>query len=472
MKAIFRPYQKFAREHLLNEPAAGLFLDLGLGKTLITLTAINDLLFDSFQVRKPLIVAPKRVAQTVWDAEIAKWDHLQHLRLSKIIGTEKERKAALRAPADLWITNVDNIRWLLAQYPIEAWPFDMLVIDELSKFKDNQSLRFKDLRKYRPRFARVVGLTATPTPNSLVELWPELRLLDGGYRLGDTVTGFRERFFIHDVYERKYRPRDGAKEEIFSMINDICISMSQKDYLDLPPLIEVEHEAILDPGEMKAYKDFERAKVMELANEEKVTAVNAAVLAGKLLQYAGGSIYDVDKNAHFVHDKKVEVLEELIEEANGAPVLVAYWFQHELEAILRRIPKAYVFGNKNVQQTVDKWNRGEIPIMVVQAQSAAHGLNLQDGGNIIIWFSAIWSSEYFTQFNGRLYRSGQTKPVYVNKILTRGTMDFDVNEAVKNKLIGQDALLTSIKAKLAEYGKVLDGTVPSLPKPVSADSSV
>lgn len=464
MRAEFRPYQVFAIKHLIEQPVAGLFLDLGLGKTLITLTAIGELLRAGW-AQRILVVAPKTVAETVWDAEIRKWDHLNGLIIAKVLGSEKERRKALMRPAHIYITNVDNVRWLLTEFGLDRWPFDTVVIDELSKFKSHQAKRFKDLQMFRPQIARVVGLTATPTPNSMVELWPEMALLDGGYRLGDTITGFRERFFTLEAYTGKYVAKEGAREAIYRLIGDICISMSQEDYLQLPDLIEIEKEAILSPEEIKAYKVFERTKVLEMAQSgERVTAVNAGVLVNKLLQYAGGSIYDRDGNTHFIHERKLDVLEDLIEGMNGNPVLVAYWYDHERAAIVQRLgaKNVVVFNEfKDKQKIIDAWNAGSIPIMLVQAQGAAHGLNLQFGGSHIIWFSAIWSSEIIQQFNGRLHRSGQVNNVIVYKILCRGTIDYEVNQAVKAKISGQDALLAAVKAKFTEYAPDIHRAIPA-----------
>jgi SNF2 family DNA or RNA helicase len=463
MKYKPHPYQDHATEHIIENPFSGLFLDMGLGKTVATLTGVDRLMFDMMEVSKPLIIAPLRVARETWTTEASKWDHLRHFRIAKVIGDEKQRKTALLEKADIWIINRENIPWLIAHYG-SGFPFDMLIIDELSSFKDPSSKRFKALRKIRPLVKRVVGLTGTPAPNSLLDLWPQLYLLDQGERLGKFITGYREKYFKathqngHVVYKYElHQPNKADAEilgkdiyvkEIYDKISDICISMKAEDYLRLPERIDNDILITLPGKVQKKYDEFERDQVLQLAEEEEISAVNAAVLTGKLLQYANGAIYDEEKNWHEIHNEKIAALEEIMEEAMGQPVLIFYNFKHDKERILKHF-KSY----KPEEINIKKWNRGEIQMMYAHPASAGHGLNLQAGGNIIVWFGMPWSLELYMQAVARLHRQGQTRPVMNHRIIVKGTMDEDVIKALDRKAGGQEALMQAVKARMNKYLK-------------------
>lgn len=450
-KSDLRPYQRFCVEHVINNPVAGLFLEPGLGKTAVTLTAIQELMYDRMEVSRVLIVAPKTVALSVWDAELKLWAHLQGLTIAKILGSEKERIKGLHTGADMHIVNVDNISWLCGEVGL-AWPFDMLVLDELSLFKSGKTKRFKDLDKLRSFSKRCVGLTGTPVPNSYADLWSQLKLLDQGARLGKTEDTYKSRFFLHDPYARKYTLIQDADKIIEGQIADICISMTKADYATLPPRIEVVHTAKLSPGEQIMYDRFERDSILELiGNGEEIAAINAGVLTGKLLQFAGGSVYDAERTAHTMHTRKLAVLDDLLTEMGDQPVFIAYWYQHERDAILAKYPDMEVFDSSHTERYVKRWNEGKIKRLLVQARSAAHGLNLQFGGNQIIWYSCVWSSEVYIQLNDRLHRSGQSKTLFVHKIVTADTMDETVIQTLERKLTGQAALMDAIKARIEKY---------------------
>lgn len=450
MQFIPHEYQKYAAMHILDNPAAGLFLDMGLGKTVTTLTAIDDLLFLG-EVKKVLVIAPLRVAEDTWSTEINKWDHLKHLRISKVLGNPKERIRAMNAPADIYVTNRENVEWLVKQY-FDKWPFDMAVIDELSSFKSSKAIRFRALKKVRPYFKRIVGLTGTPAPNSLIDLWPQVYLLDGGQRLGKTITGYREQYFRpgnrnqYVVYN--WILKEGAEEVIHNKISDICISMMAKDYLNLPERIDNEINITLPAGVINKYKQLEKDLVIELG-ENDVTAANAAVLTSKLLQMANGAIYSEDHEVIEIHDEKLKALLEIIEAANGKPVLVFYNFKHDFDRIVRFLKsnklKAVGLGGS---EDIKKWNNGEIPILLIHPASAGHGLNLQAGGNIIVWFGLTWSLELYQQANARLHRQGQKENVIVHHLIALGTVDEDVMKALGNKEINQNVLLEAVKARI------------------------
>lgn len=453
------PYQQHATQHLMDHPCAGLFLDMGLGKTVSTLTAIVQLM-QQRKVFKVLVIAPKRVAEDTWSTEAGKWDHTQHLSISKVLGSAKERKEALRRKADIYVVNRENVPWLIAEYQ-GAFPFDMLVIDELSSFKNGQSKRFKALRMVRPKVSRVVGLTGTPTPNGLVDLWPQMYLLDMGERLGKTLTGYRDRYFTpakkngHVVYSYKFKAADdllGAdyyEKEIYDKIGDICISMKAADYLNLPERVDVQVAVRLEPEALKQYKQFERDQVLQLAEAGEISAANAAALTTKLLQYGNGAIYDDDKNWHEVHGAKLDALDEIVDTAQG-PVLIFYQFKHDLERIKSRL-KGYQPRELNTSADIADWNAGKVPVLLAHPASAGHGLNLQAGGNIIVWFGLPWSLELFQQANARLHRQGQQHGVIIHMLITEGTMDPDVLQALTNKSKTQDALLAAVKARIAHY---------------------
>lgn len=456
-------YQDHATQHIIKNFGAGLFLEMGLGKTVSTLTALNLLMFEYFEVSKPLVIAPKRVAENTWTTECQKWDHLKHLKISLILGNERQRKEALKEKADIYVINRENVVWLVSLFA-SAFPFDAIVIDELSSFKSAKSARFKALRQIRPKINRVIGLTGTPSPNGLLDLWSQLYLLDMGERLGKTLTNYRDRYFTpskrsgHIVYKYGLRKEDENilgegiyEKEIYEKIGDICISMAAKDYLTLPERVEISTPVTLSPAAMKLYLDFEREQVIALIDSEtEITAVNAAALTNKLLQFANGAVYDEFKGYHVVHNEKIEALEERIEAANGNPVLVFYSYKHDLERIMHYF-KAYKPVQLKSSADIDNWNAGKIQLFLAHPASAGHGLNLQAGGHHIIWFSLPWSLELYEQGNARIDRQGQIKPPIIDKLLTSGTMDEDVLNALTNKAVGQNALMQAVKAKIAKY---------------------
>ncbi len=447
---IFKPhlYQVHAIEHCLSLSSSALYLDLGLGKTSIALTVIDTWLRDQFIPGKVLVIAPLNTARNTWPAELAKWDHLKGLTYSMVLGSNKERLAALKVKADIYIINRENVPWLVAGYK-QKWPFTMVIIDELSSFKSSQAKRFRALKMIRPKIQRLIGLTGTPAPNGLQDLWSQIYLLDMGARLGKTVTGYRQRYFTQNAYNFKYTLNEGSENLIYDKISDICLSMKAKDYLDLPETVVRNVLVKLDDKTMAKYEQFEKDSVMSLITEYDVTAVNAAVLGNKLLQLASGAIYDTDKEWHELHSCKLDMLEELIEAANSQPVLVAYWYKHDLERIQARVKNVVMFDGS--PKMVAAWNRGEIEVMAVHPLSAGHGINLQAGGNIIIWFSNTWSLEAYQQLNGRLDRQGQTKSVIINRLVAVGTMDETVVKRLEEKDTGQDALMEAVKALIKKY---------------------
>ena len=448
------PYQQHATEHVISNAGSGLFLEMGLGKTVATLTAVNQLMYEDLEVERVLVIAPKRVAEDVWTTEASKWDHLQHMKLSLVLGTERQRKEALKAKADVYVINRENVAWLIAHYG-SAFPFDMIVIDELSSFKSAKSIRFKALRMVRPKVKRIVGLTGTPRPNGLLDLWPQIYLLDQGERLGKTLTGYRDRYFTpgkrngHIVYDYKLKVED---QEIYSKISDICISMKAKDYLDLPERINRTVQVKLPEKIFNQYEEFERKQILALEDLDEITAINAAALTNKLLQFANGAVYDADKNFYEVHGEKLDELEEIIETANGQPVLVFYSYKHDLARIHKRL-KGYKPQELKSAADIKSWNKGEISVLLAHPASAGHGLNLQAGGNIIVWFGLPWSLELYQQANSRLDRQGQTRSVIIHHLVTVGTMDEDVVASLSNKADGQDALMAAVKARVQKYRK-------------------
>lgn len=453
MKFKSWPYQQYSINHIIDHKDSGLFLDMGMGKTVSTLTAVDDLIFMG-EVNKVLVIAPKRVAEDTWSTEVEKWDHLKHLRISKILGTPKQRIKAVEADADIYVTNRENVEWLVNIY-FGSWKWDMCVIDELSSFKSSKAIRFRALRKVRPYFKRIVGLTGTPAPNSLIDLWPQIYLLDGGKRLGRTITGYRQQYFTpgrsngYVVYD--YVLKDGADKAIQDKISDICISMMAKDYLDLPGRIDNRIELNLPESVKKQYRQFEKDLIMNLGDDEEITAANAAVLTNKLLQYANGSIYDDDKNVINIHDEKLEKLLEIIDIANGKPVLVFYNFKHDFDKISKALTKLKI-KHQTLEDSADikKWNEGKIQVALLHPASAGHGLNLQYGGNIIVWYGLTWSLELYQQANARLHRQGQKQTVVINHLIAKGTVDEDVMKALSSKEINQNALLEAVKARLRE----------------------
>lgn len=404
------------------------------------------------EVNEVLVIAPKRVAEDTWSTEIDKWDHLNNLRISKIIGTVQQRRAAVFKDADIYIISRDNVKWLVDNY-VDGWKWDMCVIDELSSFKNSKSQRFRALRKVRGYFKRIVGLTGTPAPNSLIDLWPQMYLLDGGERLGKTITGYKERFFYpgqrngYVVYEWKLK--ENAEDNINKKISDICISMKAEDYLDMPERIDNKVEVQLSKKALDIYKQIERDYILNL-NDKDITATNAAALTNKLLQIANGAIYDNEKDYHVVYDEKIDKLLEIIDVANGKPVLVFYNFKSDKERIIKALDEKKIKNYQSLDNSVDikNWNEGKIQVALLHPASAGHGLNLQYGGNIIVWFGLTWSLELYQQANARLFRQGQTKSVIIHHLIAKGTVDEDVMTALKNKDINQEKLLRAVKARL------------------------
>ncbi|WP_396349712.1 SNF2-related protein [Clostridium tetani] len=402
-------------------------------------------------VSKILVIAPLRVAEDTWSTEIDKWDHLKYLTISKILGTPKQRVEAVEKNADIYITNRENVVWLVDNY-FKNWKWDTCVIDELSSFKSSKAKRFRALKKVRPYFKRIVGLTGTPAPNSLIDLWPQLYLLDGGKRLGRTITSYRQQYFYpkqmngHVVY--KYGLKDRAEEQIHKKIGDICISMMAKDYLDIPERIDNVININLPKGSIDKYKQLEKELVIELG-EDDITAANAAVLTNKLLQISNGAIYSEDKSVVEIHDEKLKALLDIIESANGKPVLIFYSFKHDFDRIVNFLncKKLKAMGLRD-SDDIRKWNNGEIPILLIHPASAGHGLNLQYGGNIIVWFGLTWSLELYQQANARLHRQGQKQSVIIHHIVAKGTVDEDVIKALDNKEVNQNTLLEAVKARL------------------------
>lgn len=453
MKYEPHDYQKYAIAFIENHPVSAVLLDMGLGKTSITLTAINDLLFDSFLVHKVLIIAPLRVARTTWTAEVDKWNHLQNLICSVAVGTESERRNALLKRADIYIINRENIGWLVEESGV-LFDYDMIVIDELSSFKNHKAKRFKSLMKVRPTVNRIVGLTGTPAGNGLMDLWAEFRLLDMGQRLGRFISRYRDKFFIPDkrngqiVYS--YKPLPNAEEAIYEAISDITISMKAADHLNMPELISTDYLVDMDDKERKIYESFKKNLVIELSSDKELTASNAATLSGKLSQMANGAVYDEAGECCRIHDRKMDALEDLIESANGKPVLVAYWFRHDLIRIMERLKKAGVyFCVISSDQSIKDWNNGKIAVGLIHPASAGHGLNLQNGGSILVWFGLTWSLELYQQTNARLWRQGQKSgTVVITHIVTRGTVDEQIVKALQKKELTQAALIEAVKANL------------------------
>lgn len=442
-------YQAYAKDWIINNAYCGLFLDMGLGKTVTTLTAINELLYEYFEIENVLVIAPLRVAEKTWSDEIQKWDHLQHLTISKVMGSAKAREAALQQKADIYVTNRENVVWLVEYYG-RNWPFQTVVIDELSSFKNPAAKRFKALRKVRPLMKRVIGLTGTPAPNSLIDLWPQVYLLDRGERLEERVTWYRSKYFTpgqhdgHVVYN--WQLIKGADKVIYNKIGDICVSMKKEDYLDMPELIYTTDMVTLTAKEKALYKQLEKDYILELPKGD-VTAANAAVLANKLQQMAEGAIYDEDRSVQVIHEQKVNVLKEIVEEAQGEPILCFYNYQHGLDRIKKAFPQA---RELKTNQDIDDWNEGKIPLLLAHPKSTGHGLNLQQGGHIAVWFSLTWSLELFQQAVARLMRQGQEKPVIMHQIVAEGTIDERIIKSIEGKEKNQDSLLQAVMARIEE----------------------
>lgn len=440
-------YQAYAIDYIKSHPAAAVLLDMGLGKTVISLTAIADLLFDSFEAHRILVVTPLRVARDTWPAEIEKWEHLQHLTYSVVVGTPKERRAALMANADITIINRENLQWLIED---SGFPFtyDMVCIDELSSFKNHKSKRFQALMKVRPKVKRIIGLTGTPSSNGLMDLWAEFKLLDMGQRLGRFITQYRNDYFLPDkrngqiIYS--YKPMPYAEDAIYRKISDMTISMKSTDHLKMPELVSSRYEVKLSEAEAQRYDDLKQELILQLP-EGEVTAANAASLTGKLVQLANGAIYSDDGDTVEFHDRKLDALEDIIEAANGKPLLVAYWFKHDLQRIKQRFEVREIKSSKDITD----WNKGNIPVAVIHPASAGHGLNLQAGGSTLIWFGLTWSLELYQQTNARLWRQGQTAgTVVIQHIITKGTIDERILKALSLKELTQNSLIDAVKANL------------------------
>ena len=450
----FRPheYQKYAIDYIETHPVSAILLGCGLGKTSIALTAIDDMLHDSFEIRKVLVVAPIRVCTNSWPDEIRKWDHLSDIRFSVAVGTREERLAALKADADVFIINRENLPWLVEQSGL-PFDYDMCVLDELSSFKNWQSKRFRAFMKVRPKLKRVVGMTGTPSSNGLMDLFAEYRCLDMGERLGRFIGRYREAFFAPDrrngniIYS--YKPLPGAEDEIYSRIGDITLSMRYTDYLDMPDLVTTEHTVTLDESEREKYDAMKSDLLLRLPDGE-VTAANAAALSGKLSQMANGAVYADDGSVTVIHDRKLDALEDIIEAANGSPVLIAYWYKHDLQRISERLRSLHIpFARLDKPEDIRRWNSGEYPVMLIHPASAGHGLNLQHGGSTIVWFSIPWSLELYTQTVDRLFRQGQkAETVSVIHIVAKGTIDGRIVKALKDKDDTQSALIDAVKAVL------------------------
>lgn len=446
MRYVAHNYQNYAKDFILAHKVSALFLDCGLGKTITTLTAINELMYDSFEISKVLIIAPLRVAQSTWKEEIEKWNHLNLLRYSIAVGDEKERLKALKQNSDIYIINRENVDWLVTKSGID-FNFNMLIIDELSSFKSHTSKRFKSLLKIRPYFERVVGLTGTPSSNGLMDLWAEFRVLDLGERLGRYITHYRNEYFLPDKRNGavifSYKPQPNAEERIYRRLADITISMKSTEYLKMPELILNDLEINLGEEDQIKYKKFKKEMVMTI-QEKEIDAINAASLSNKLIQLANGSIYDEAKNFYEVHNKKLDKLEEIIESANGKPVLVAYWFKADKE----RIEKRFKVREIKTADDIKQWNKGMIDLALIHPASAGHGLNLQSGGSTLVWFSLTWSLELYQQTNARLYRQGQKDTVVIHHLITKNTIDEDIIKSLKRKDKTQEALMKAVKARI------------------------
>ena len=445
-------YQKYCIDRICSDPAIGLFLDMGLGKTAITLSAIKRLKYEMWCVHKVLIIAPKKVAESTWSKEAAKWKQLNDIRFAFVLGSAEQRRRALEETADIYMINRENTQWLVNYYG-HKWPFDMVVIDESSSFKNHQAKRFKALKLERSRINRIVELTGTPNPRGLMDLWAQLYLLDGGKRLGRTISAYRDAWFVPDKRSRttifSYAPKLGAAEEIHNRISDICVSMKSEDYLDLPDLIYEDIPVVLDSASQKAYARLELDALLEVDDETVITAGTAATLRGKLLQLCNGAVYDEEGNVVTVHDCKIEVLLETIEQLNGQHAIICYNFKHDKTRLIKALKatrlRVEVYEGKEQE---DRWNAGEIDLLLLQPASAAYGLNLQEGGYHLIWFGLNDSLELYQQTNKRLHRQGQSYPVIIHHLLVQGGTDEDVIKSLSGKADVQDSLLEALKVRI------------------------
>lgn len=454
MKYLPYEYQKVAENKILSLPGTGLFLGMGLGKTVITLTAINRLMYEEFEVQRVLVIAPKRVAEDTWGTESLKWDHLNHLRLSRVLGTEKQRLAALSTDADVYVINRENVKWLVDEYR-KNWPFDMIVIDELSSFKSSQAKRFRALKSVRPRVRRIVGLTGTPRPKSLLDLWAQVYLLDGGERLGKTFTGFRSRYFRpgrrngYTVFG--WEPLEGAEEAVYDKISDICFSMSAEDYLQLPERIDNFVWVKMSEPERKKYLKLEKDRVLELGRSE-ILALTACAVAGKLLQMANGAVYDSDGVYQEIHSRKLDALEDILEFTEDT-VLVFYNYRHDKERIMQRF-QHLIPRNLESEKDIRDWNEGKVRLLLAHPASAGYGLNIQAGGHIIVWYGLPWNLELYQQANARLHRQGQKERVFIHHLLADGTYDELVVKSLEQKDMEQKYLLEAVKARMEELRQI------------------
>lgn len=451
MKYSPHDYQTYATNFILEHPISAVLLEMGLGKSVITLTAILELMYEYFEVGKVLVIAPLRVARDTWPEEIKKWEHLKGITYSVVIGTEAERKSALSVKADIFLINRENVDWLITKSGY-SFDFDMVVIDELSSFKSSAAKRFKSLLKVRSKVKRIVGLTGTPSSNGLMDLWAEFRLLDMGERLGRYITNYRNNFFVPDKRNQQmifsYKSRPGAEEEIYRLISDITISMKCADFLDMPQCVMNEITVQLSEKEKSLYDDLKKDMVLSFENNE-IDAVNAAALSGKLLQMANGAVYDDNNKVINIHEHKLEALEDLIEGANGKPVLIAYWYNHDLLRIKSKFKVREIKTSKDIKD----WNKGNIPAAVIHPASAGHGLNLQSGGSTLVWFGLTWSLELYQQTNARLWRQGQKETVIIHHIVCKGTIDEKVMDSLDKKYKGQENLINAVKAEIREVIK-------------------
>lgn len=455
MKYKPHEYQEYAKEFIIGKRVSALFLDCGLGKTVITLTAVWELLLDYFEIRKVLVIAPLRVARDTWSGELEKWEHLTGIEMSAVLGTEQERVNALNRRANVYVINRENVEWLVEH---EKWDFDMVVIDELSSFKSHKAKRFKALKRVRPMVRWMVGLTGTPAPNGLLDLWAEIGILDMGQRLGRFIGGYRERFFLPDKRSREmvfsYKPREGAEEAIYNLLSDICISMKAVDYLEMPECIYNRVEVSMNEKEMKLYHQLEKDMLIPYEDGD-IDAVNAAGLSNKLIQMANGAVYDENGEVKYIHDRKLEALEDLLEAANGKPVLIVYWYKHDLARIKEHLGAVELDTAEDFQ----KWNAGEIPVAVIHPASAGHGLNLQAGGSTLAWFGLTWSLELYQQMNARLWRQGQRETVVIHHLIAKGTLDEQVMESLEKKDCGQSALVEAVKVRIGGWKDESGGDV-------------
>ena len=442
-------YQKYSIQKIIENNKYGLFLDMGLGKTVSTLTAFSQL--QLIDTDKMLVIAPLNVAKDTWADEINKWEHLKHLTVSKVLGTPKQRIEALKQEADIYITNKENTKWLCEHYK-KDWPFDMVVVDELSTFKNHTSQRFKALKKKLPLVKRFVGLTGTPSPNSMMDLWSQVYLIDRGERLEKSFTRFRERYFkpTHQVSDHvfNWELREGSEDRIYEQIEDICISMKAKDYLQMPERIDTVQSVELSSKERKLYNELERDYILESEDDGTIVAQSGASLSQKLLQLSNGAVYTDEQDVRQVHDRKLDKLEEIVEEAQGQPILLFYNFKHDKERILERFEQAVVLSSDGYKE---QWDKGNIEILLAHPASAGHGLNLQQGGHIIVWFGLTWSLELYQQANARLYRQGQDDTTIIHHIMTDDTIDQRIYKALQNKELTQDELMEAVKARIDKY---------------------